>query len=270
MSTAVFEVARSIPLRIQELQRLATLAADTEKTDEASYNTLCRACCVLLAAHIEGFIKDLSKTLISDFNFNLKSFSKMPEAMKRTFCEKIAFYNGIEQSEIDQRIKQLTTYFSAQDISIDFDAFTYKENKNRNPGPDVIESAFNKIGVPSMLKSISANRFENIFKNDNGLSFDLRRDMKRHHCKLYKFPYQPLPKKYSFNHKSKSKGGDETTIWHEFIEGIMRRRHTIAHGDTLSNETNHQELHQDIEKIEILMHGILYSSTTYLCKSFYK
>jgi hypothetical protein len=96
MSTAVFEVARSIPLRTNELRQLTTLATQLETTNESSYNALCRACSVLLAAHLEGFIKELGKNLVSDFNFNVESFSMMPSAMQRNFCERIAFYQGVD------------------------------------------------------------------------------------------------------------------------------------------------------------------------------
>ncbi len=268
MSTAVFDVARSIPARIQELNRLTKLASELEEKDENSYNTLCRACCVLLAAHLEGFIKELGQNLILDLNFNVQSFSKMPAAMQRTFCEKIAFYQGVEQVDIEQRIKQLITFFSSQNVTIDLDAFTYKENRNRNPGPDVIESAFAKLGVPSMIQSISDGVFDSIFKNDTRLSFILRRDIRRFQSLLYNFPYKLLPESYKFNYKIKPKQGGGAGLWQTFIEEMMRRRHTIAHGDTVGNETNPIELNGDIEKLEVLMYAMLYSSTTYLCKSY--
>ena len=268
MSTAVFEVARSIPARIQELKRLTKLANELVEKDEDSYNTLCRACCVLLAAHLEGFVKELGQNLFLDLNFHVHSFSKMPAAMQRTFCEKIAFYQGVEQADIDQRIKQLIAFFSTQNVSIDLDAFTYKENRNRNPGPDVIESAFAKLGVPSMMQSVSDGLFDNIFKNDTSLTFCLRRDIRRFQSLLYKFPYKLLPETYKFNYKVKPRQAGGAGLWQAFIEEVMRRRHSIAHGDTVANESNPTELNADIEKLEVLMYAILYSSTTYLCKSY--
>jgi len=268
MSTAAFEVACSIPKRIEELNRLTSLALIEESRNEDAYNTLCRACCVLLASHLEGFLKDLGKSLATDLNFYLKSFSRMPEAMKRSFCEKIAYYEGVPADEVNQRTIQLLDFFSANSVAIDLHAFTYKENKNRNTGPDVIESALAKMGVPSVLHSMMNGRLENIFKNDVALTYAIRRDMRRYRSLLYEFPYRHLPPDYAFNYTSarKNKGKAVSSLWHAFIEEVMRRRHSIAHGDTMTNDTNVTELSQDIEKIDVLMHGVLYSATTYLSK----
>ena len=272
MSTAVFEVACSIASRVAELERFTGLAVDAEEEDEGLFNSLCRACCVLLASHLEGFIKELSKGLISDLQYNLKSFSNMPEAMRRAFCEKIAFYEGVPKSEIDQRVGQLKDFFSTNTVAIDFQAFSYKENKNRNPGPDVVDSIFSKIGVPSVLYSISGGRLERIFENDSSLNYSIRRDIRRFRSNFYSFPYRPLPEKYSFNYKVGRSSGEakkrgQVSLWHTFIEDVMLRRHSIVHGDTMANEANLSELKRDIEKMEVLMHSILYSSAGFLCSS---
>jgi len=262
----VFEVACSIPHRMQELNRITSLAHNLVDKDEDSYNTLCRACCVLLASHLEGFLKDLSKSLASDLYFNLQTFAKMPEAMKRSFCEKIAFYEGVPKEDVNQRVKQLIAFFSTHSVAIDFQAFSYKENNNKNPGPDVLETSFEKMGVPAVLHSIAGGRLENIFKNDANLSYILRRDIRRFRSTLYSFPYKPLPNTYAFNFKAaktaKGKGGN--SLWHAFIEEVMRRRHSIVHGDTMANDTDVIELDHDIEKMDVLMHSVLYSAAAYL------
>lgn len=146
MSTAVFSVACSIPKRIDELLRLTSLAKDVEEKCEDSYNTLCRACSVLIASHLDGFLKDLSKSIATDFNYYIKSFDKFPEAVQISFCQKIAFYEGVPKEEINQRVAQLKAFFSANHVNVDLHAFTYKENANRNSGPDVIEAALAKLG----------------------------------------------------------------------------------------------------------------------------
>jgi len=272
MSTAVFEVARSISSRVAELQRFTNLAVDAEENNEGLFNSLCRACCVLLAAHLEGFVKELSKALISDLQYNLKSFSNMPDAMKRTFCERIAFYEGVPRGEIDQRVRQLKDFFSVNSVAIDFQAFSYKENKNRNPGPDVVNDIFFKIGVPSVLNSISGGRLERIFENDSSLNYSIRRDIRRYISNFYSFPFRRLPENYIFNYRSVKplSGGnqnDKVSLWHTFIEEVMQRRHSIVHGDTMANETNLSELKRDLEKMEVLMYSILYSSAGYLCSA---
>ncbi len=272
MSTAVFEVARSVSSRIAELERFTNLAADAEENNEGLFNSLCRACCVLLAAHLEGFVKELSKALISDLQYNFKSFSNMPDAMQRTFCQRIAFYENVPQGEIDQRVKQLKDFFSVNSVVIDFQAFSYKENKNRNPGPDVVNDLFLKIGVPSVLDSISGGRLERIFENDSSLNYSILRDIRSFISNFYSFPYRRLPGEYSFNYRpgKASSGGKpkgQVSLWHTFIEEVMQRRHSIVHGDTMANETNLSELKRDVEKMQVLMYSILYSSAGYLCSA---
>ena len=270
MSTAIFEVALSIPERIAELERLIRLADMEIERDEPAYNTLCRACCVLLASHLEGFLKDLTKSLIYDLNFNLKIFKNMPEAMKRTFCEKIAFYEGLPTDEINQRAKQLTTFFSQNSVPIDLHAFSYKENKNKNPSPDFVDGILSKVGVPSVLSSISGGMLENVFKDEIRISYVIRKDIKRFRSYLHKFPYKQLPEKYTFNYPAKKEGKKPATLWNTFIDEILSRRHNIVHGDTMSNETNTKALLKDVEKMDVLMHGIMYSSVSYITKSLEK
>lgn len=264
MSTAIFEVALSIPVRISELERLIRLADVEIDRNEPAYNTLCRACCVLLASHLEGFLKDLTKSIIYDLNFHLKSFANMPEAIKWSFCEKIAFYEGIPQDDVNQRAKQLSAFFSQNSVPIDLQAIQYKENKNKNPCPDFVDSILAKIGVPSVLASISGGALENIFKDEISLSYIIRKDIKKFRSYLHKFPYRKLPIKYTFVYPAKKSGKKASSLWSTYIDEILSRRHNIVHGDTMSNETNTKALLKDVEKMDVLMHGIMYSSVTYI------
>lgn len=271
MSTEAFDVACSIPLRIAELKRftyLAEIALGKEK-DEDTYNTLCRACCVLLSSHLEGFLKEVEECFIDDLQEHFKTFSNMPEAIQVTFCEKIAYYEGVPPADIKQRIQQLRTFFTTNSVAINLRAFTYKENPNRNPGPDVIEAMFSKIGVPSVLNSMAGGVIDNVFENDPAVTYILRRELCRFRATLFSFPYKPLPKKYVFNHRSGKSGKNKgnTSFWHTYIEEIMQRRHKIVHGDTLENHTNVTELNNDIEKLEILMHALIFSSASYFTRS---
>jgi hypothetical protein len=78
MSTASFELAQSIPARVDELSVLIRQAKAVQDTQESLYNAVCRACCVLMASHLEGFLKDLSTSITRDLNYNLGGFGQMP------------------------------------------------------------------------------------------------------------------------------------------------------------------------------------------------
>ena len=186
----------------------------------------------------------------------------MPAAMQRTFCEKIAFYEGISSSEINERIKQLVTSFSQNSVPIDMQAFTYKENSHRNATIAFIDKALSKFGVPNVVNSISGGRFENVFDNDKRTSYVLVRDLKRFRSRLYKFPYLPLPREYEFKFGRSEERGQ--TLWHSFIEEVLVRRHKVAHGDTLDNETSWEDLQTDTVKLEVMMQGLMYSAACYL------
>lgn len=263
MSTAVFDITTSIKGRISELQLLCTKANEYSKKNEDVYNVLCRSCCVLIASHIEGFLKDLSNSIIADLNYYIGDFDKMPAAMQRAFCMKIAFYEGVEQTEIESRIKQLLAFFTSNTVSIDMSAFSYKENLNKNPSSDYIDKIFSKFGINSITASIAIPSLLVVFEDDHGKNFRLARDIKRFQSHLYKFPYRPLPKEYKFpDVKAVKKNAAPQTLWHTFIEEILTRRHLIAHGDTTGNVTTHEELEKDILKTKILMYGVMYSAVS--------
>jgi hypothetical protein len=264
MSTASFDLAQSIPGRIRELLVLTQKARDTQEREEELYNAICRSTCVLLASHLEGFLKDLTRSIIGDLTYNLGSFAQMPTAMQRTFCQKIAYYESVPSSEIEGRIKQLISFFSRNSVTIDMSAFTYKESLNKNPNSEVIDSVLERLGVPSILSSIAIPAFEAVFDNDRATNYRLNRDIVRLVSHLYAFPFKPIPKPYSpVWVKSKKQKGTQT-LWHSFIEDVMTRRHTIAHGDTLSNDTSWEELQRDAEKMRVLMYGVLLSATSFL------
>ena len=263
----MFEVAKSLALRNDELERLIALADEKIEVNEAAYNTLCRACCVLIASHLEGFLKDLSKSLILDLNFYLKSFSNMPPAVKNTFCQKIAFYEGVKSEEINLRAKQLAAFFEENTVAVNMHAFTYKETANKNPGSDIIDGTLAKLGIPNVLLSITNPKMESIFENDLTSIYKIRRDFKRFRSRLYNFPYKKLPKSYEFVCVNGKHEGNGKTIWHTFISEVMGRRHTIAHGDTLNNEVTSARLRQDVERLDVLMHGLMYSAVSHLVKN---
>ena len=263
MSTAVFELTTSIKGRIAELQLLCTKASEYSEKNDDVYNVLCRSCCVLIASHIEGFLKDLSSSIIADLNYYIGQFDKMPAAMQRAFCMKIAFYEGVEQNEIDTRIKQLMAFFKNNNVPIDMSAFTYKENPNKNTSSDHIDKIFSKFGINNITASIAIPRLLVVFEDDHGKNYRLARDIKKLQSHLYKFPYRPLPKEYAFSEVSAGKKSTlQQTLWHTFIEEILTRRHLIAHGDTTDNVTTHEQLEKDIFKTKILMYGVMYSATS--------
>jgi hypothetical protein len=266
MSTASFELAQSIPARIRELLVLTQKAREIEDKEEELYNALCRGACVLLASHLEGYLKDLSHSLIADLNYNMKTFSQMPQAMQRTFCHKIAYYEGVPNADIESRIKQLISFFSKNSVSIDLSAFSYKESANKNPSSVVIDMTLERLGVPGILSSISTPAFEAVFDNNVRSHYRLNRDIVRFVSHLYVFPFRAIPAPYSPVWRTNKNDKGLQTLWHAFVEDLMTRRHAISHGDTLSNESSWEELQRDAAKLRVLMYGLLFSAAAFLAQ----
>lgn len=266
MSTALFELAGSVTGRVGELYRLTSHAKEYENKNEFLYNSICRSTSVLLASHLEGFIKDLTRSITVDLNYYVGSFSEIPAALQRTFCEKIAFYEGVEKKQIDERIKQLIAFFNKNSVPIDLKIITYKEAANNNPTAAFIDSTMSKFGIPDIVKSISGSKFDAVFDNDTRYRYTLNRDLKRFQSLFYHFPYRSLPELYQINFRS---GNRRTTptLWHAYIDEMMTRRHSVAHGDTQENDTTWEALEQDTHKLEVLMHALLHSSAAFLSKS---
>jgi hypothetical protein len=93
MTTSAFDVVQSIDLRIAELNLLVS-AARSNMNNPDLYDAICRSTGVLIASHLEGFVKDFSRSVIADLNFFGKTFSNMPKPLKRAFCHKIVFYEA--------------------------------------------------------------------------------------------------------------------------------------------------------------------------------
>jgi len=262
VTTAIYNLAMSIPSRIGELNRLVAQASECEKSDEVLYNALCRAISVLLTSHLEGFLKDLTDAIIADLNEKLVKFEKMPRALQRAFCKQIVSYEGVSGKDIDTRVEQLIQFFTKYSVPIEHGAFSYREAENKNSSVAVIESAFAKLGIPDIISSIANSRFEVVFDNDSQTNVRLLRDLKRMRVFLVRFPHRKLPKHYT--PKMRQKIDKKATLWHLFIEEILVRRHNVAHGNTLENETTWRDLKMDILKLEVLVQGVLYSAVSYL------
>jgi hypothetical protein len=266
MTTASFELAHSIRARTRELVALTEKARAVQDTNEVLYNALCRSCCVLLASHLEGFLRELTKSIVIDLNDNLNGFSQMPVAMQRTFCLKIAKFDGVPTVEIDARVGQLMTFFAKNSVNIDFSAFAYKESQNKNPSTSFIDSSLSKIGVGGALNAIALPSLLAVFTNDDRVTYRLNRKLLTLVSHMHGYPFRPLPDAYRPKkaREVKGKGKDEQSLWHAFVEDLMARRHQVAHGEILSNDTSWEDLKQDTDKLRVLMYSLSFAVSTFL------
>lgn len=261
MSTAAFEASGSIDARVRELKALVKQAKNVIYSDEAAYDALCRSCCVLLSSHIEGSITDFTSSAIRDLNYFRKDFHKMPVSLKRNFCRKIAYFEGIPEKSINTRIDQLIKFFDNNSVPIDLDAITYLETSNNNPKPSSIERPFENLGVSGTLSALGSEFLLQTFSGSEGKQYLTLRRLKTFRSNLYHFPYtcvkDPI---FSTPIKEKQKKITEGNLWHTFLEEVVTRRNKIAHGKILENPTSATELESDIFKMEVFLRA----ASTYL------
>lgn len=265
MSTAIFDLSSSIQDRVEEIQILIKEAREKQLSNEKLYNSLCRSISVLLASHIEGFIKDFDRSIFLDLNYHLSDFSVMPDAIKNAFCRKFAFYEGISSHEVDARVKQIIDFFEKNSVPVDMHAIRYKESNNKNSTAQFIIKKFNYIGIPNILYTLSNSNLESIFENNKEKRYFLINKLKKLRYTTFKFPYLDTSHEICFDFKGPKKNEKEKqTFWHSFLEEILTRRHNIAHGDTLENPTTWENLMLDSNKLEVFLYGITYATTNYI------
>lgn len=258
MSTAAFEASGYIDARVKELKSLLKQAKQIVNSDEFAYDAICRSCCVLLSSHIEGSMTDFASSAIRDLNYFHKDFSKMPTALKRNFCKKIAFFEGVNDKTINTRIDQLVKFFDTHTVPIDLDAITYLETSNNNPKPSSIEKPFEKLGITGTLNALGSDFLLQAFSGNEGKKYLAIKTLRKSRANLYSFPYSK-PKEEIFNKDNRKKSTEEN-LWHTFLEEVVTRRNNIAHGKILENPTSAIELENDVFKMEVFLRA----ASTYL------
>lgn len=262
MTTALYTLVSSIDQRIEELEVLLSQAKECASKNELLFNALCRAVCVLIASQMESFAKDLTSAALDDLNENLSGFADFPSVIKRSFCEKIVFFEGVASREIDDRIRQLIDYFSVNSVKVDPRAFTYKENNNRNVSAQFLNRSLERLGLPRVIEGLSTPSFEVIFSGDAKASYVLLRRLRGARSKLYHFPYKRLPTELELG--AVKKAVSKQTLWQQFLDEVLDRRHRVVHGDILTNPASLNDLVSDVLKLRVLMNGLALGVSQYL------
>lgn len=267
MSTFLYRLAESLPVKLSEMRAIVSRAQSASETEEELYDILCRAGAVLIATSLEGIIKDINVAIQSDLNEHVASFAAMPVGMQRTFASRILFFEGVSPGDLEKRVNQLVRFFKTNSVNIDMEMFTYKDRDHKNPTANIVDRAFNRYGINSVLHCLSGSKFEAVFSGDKSENIRLRRDIKRMRSTLYKFPYATLPPRYETADWIPVKGQlVPNSIWNEYLGNILRRRHGVVHADSMVNPTSWEVLRSDTEKLEILFSGIIYSVSSLLSK----
>jgi len=253
MTTFVNDYLSQLKEQWEEIDLLIEEAEKIIDSNTSLYNALCRSASILLVSHLEGFIKDMAKSLVQDLNTNLQ-FNEMPNKVRRTMCQKYLGFDKSISKNYDSLLNELVLDLSeSTDFKLSYEPFLF--DKNRNPKPDSIKLVCDRFGLSNIFKNMHESIFDNVFESDKKLEYLLRRFEVVVGLATKEFPYRAKINKFSLTPKA-LKGG--RTLWESFLDDTNHVRHNIVHGNTFSNQGSVMELKRRVNKIKLFKLVVTY------------
>ncbi|MFI2856261.1 MAE_28990/MAE_18760 family HEPN-like nuclease [Paenibacillus sp. JSM ZJ436] len=224
-----------------------------QHSNDAVKNVLCRSAVVLLVAHLEGFMKEAASTLIKDLNHHCV-FSELPKRIQKTYCS--LFLSTINDSGgIDNKIQgRLMEKFGELNARLTVEPFLY--DRNKNPSPSVIETILNNFGVKDFFKLLHMSSLDIVFENSSSETHVLLENLRNYtRQSIASFPYNINLGHYGISIKG-GKLAREDSLWIVFLDELLRKRHSIAHGSSFQNDISVNELEDAKMKVQILQYSI--------------
>lgn len=251
MSTFLQEYVSSLGDRWAEVDLIIDKAKSAKDDDFAFYNAICRSATILIVAHLEGFVKDLTKCVINDLNRN-GSFSNFPVAIKRTYCSK--YLGAVPDKDVGTYQKKINTLISKLDeldCKITHEPFLFP--KNKNPSANMLITIFENFGISNVFGYLHNSQVDDVFAMSLSEIKEKTNELKG----LVVVAAQTYPYVVSFDElgfeKRKLPG---RTLWEEFIEQINQRRHSVAHGTDFDNADDVSDLEKRKAKVELLQYAL--------------
>lgn len=236
--------------RIAEIDSLLAIARNV-RTNPVKYDSICRAIQVLLVGHFEGSIKDMIRNLLDDLSYSLP-FRKIPFVTKQSF---VTYYMKSEKGgKYDETYRnRLIELFESKNVELKAEPFFFENNKN--PSPFIIETLAKRFGITNIFSRFKDSDLDIVFENNYSKTRKLRNKMKNNlELKVQEFPYEIVLSE--FNIRDISLPGRTTSLWNDFLDDTLKKRHSIAHGSNLLNESSDIELKIVKTKLEVLLYGL--------------
>jgi hypothetical protein len=236
--------------RISEIDTLISIASDYPSGSN-EYNSICRATQVLLVGHLEGAIKELVKSLLDDLS-TFVNFENRPEAVKRTFT---TYYMKSEKGgKYDSKYQdRLLEVFSIGNVELRVEPYLFDQNKN--PSPFIIDAIGKRFGIKDIISRFLRSDFDVAFEDRPSDLLLLKDRLYAHlYTNLQSYPYGVSVSE--FNLQADNISSNNTSLWTTFLDGILKKRHGIAHGASLSNEVEIQDLVNNLKKVQIFLYGL--------------
>ncbi|WP_419227611.1 HEPN domain-containing protein [Alteromonas sp. OM2203] len=257
MQSNVYSLLISSKERWEEIELLLEKATPDNsdcQIEQKFKNSLCRASCVLMVSHLEGFLKDLSKALIDDLNHNLE-YKDIPESVRRTACSHFLPEGAKSSAHYVNRLDE--EFSNSPSYKLNSDAF---QLDNKNPKEDVVRKIMSNFGIQNIFKNLHKSRFEVVFESYSKAIRYLDRMEKVALATTEIFPYNCRTK--SFNFKTTNYSG--TTLWETFLQDINFVRHKIVHGSSLDSERSIGSIKDSLTKIRLFQYLVTYISCSYV------
>jgi len=233
--------------RFAEVKLLLDLA-EKNKFKTNIYNCLCKSASILIVAHFEGSLKDITESILEDIN-KFGRFSDSSQDIKRTFCGHFFQNSEISEKNREQSIKKLIATLNDLDTKLVKEAFIYKDNKN--PSAKYIDTLAAKFGISNFLRFIHDSKLDVVFEGSLSDIEKLKKDMFDQLIDSSKeFPYKIDYSEYCFNESILPK--NNKSLWNTFIEDMLRNRNNIAHGTITNDNYSLYELGVTALKVQII------------------
>lgn len=257
IDTEVYIFLNTAENRWQEIELLISKAEENEEGSEFS-DALCRATIILMAAQLEGYVKDLIKAIIADLNDNVE-FDVLPKAIKKTYAKYFL------DTENDNKIKSLQEIFREFRVKLQDSPFLL-ENKNASPG--IIEKYVMNFGIEDFFSYLHNSQLDVLFQNEVESSNILIDEFKRYLLERTKnFPYTTELETYSLVKEpiKVNKKNREEFLWVTFLDNLMQARHSVAHGSLFNNDLTIETLKGYKRKAKIIQYSIATILTNQVC-----
>jgi hypothetical protein len=262
MTTFAYALVDSVDARWSEIN-LLIIEAESRSNNIDFYNALCRSISVLMIAQFEGFIKDTARAVIDDIN-KFSSFKEAPSALKQRFCRSfLEKENEKGSEELQGRITKLIGMFDGLETQFTLEPFLVKDvqDHDKNPSPSVIDRITANFGVRDFFKSINGSDLDSIFSDTSSEIEKLKIKLRDHvilGIEHYPYKLKPINFNIGLNTLETNVSSKKVrTLWQDFLDNMMARRHGIAHGSISENPNSIEEIRNSLMKLEILQLAIL-------------
>lgn len=257
LDTEVYTFLNTAEDRWREIELLISKAEENEEGSEF-YDVLCRATIILMAAQLEGYVKDLIKAIIADLNDNVE-FEILPKAMKKTYAKYFL------DTENDIKIKFLQEIFEEFRVKLKDYPFLLA-NKNTSPG--IIEKYVINFGIEDFFSYLHNSYFDALFQNNVELSNSLIEDFKNYlFVNTRNFPFTTELDTFSLvkDPIKVTKRNRDQFLWVTFLDNLMQARHSVAHGSLFNNDLTVETLKDYKRKSKIVQYSIATILTNQVC-----